>query len=209
MSQAEITEAVQDPLEEFALGHIHENHYVAREVQGIDEYNDPLTFGMAYWENLHRRFLEDLVLRPATPFVKLKISQGYAVPAIDHDELGMIGLHHHRVKPPEYVPDGNSAGALKDRATRQRDLFDNASPQISHRLVGIVGNPFGDLEEVVVGKLEPIYPNSYRLVHKRKLDLKGGPGFNHGDQGGEPEIGPEPEPDFEPTVTRKKTEESV
>ena len=74
MSQAEITEAVQDPLEEFALGHIHENHYVAREVQGIDEYNGPLTFGMAYWENLHRRFLEDLVLRPATPFVKLKIS---------------------------------------------------------------------------------------------------------------------------------------
>lgn len=201
---AEISEAVQEPLEKYALGHIRKNHYAAREAQDADEFLGSRTFGIAYWENLHRRFMEVLVRRKATPFVQLGIAQGYAVPAIDHQDLGLIGLHHHRVERPDYVPGGDSAGALKDRATREDGLFKQERTKISHRLIGIVGNPFGDLEEVVVGKLEPVYPGDYRLAHKRKLDLERGSGLDRGDDDGGPEVGPDPEPINEPTVKRRE-----
>lgn len=204
---AEISEAVQQALEKYALEHFWETHYAAREAQDASDFLGPFTFGMAYWEDLHRRFLEVLVRRPATPFVQVAISQGYAVPAIDHKEFGLIGLHHHRVEPPEYVPNGDSASALKDRATTEGGLFGKEPQEMSHRLVGLVGNPFGSLEEVVVGKLEPVYPNGYRLAYRQKLDLAGGPGFDQGDEGGGPKVGPEPEPDVQPTVTRKEAEE--
>lgn len=203
----QITEAAKKPLEKYALGHIRETHYAAREAQDADEFNGPLVFGMAYWENLHRRFLQALSRSSGTPFVPLKISQGYRIPAVDHEEFGLIGLHHHRVKPPDYVPDGNSANALKNLATRDDGFFEHESREVSHRLVGIVGDPFGELEEVVIGKLEPVYPDSYRLAHKRKLDLGGWDGFDDDDDHGGPPTGPDPEPRIGPTVTREEAEE--
>lgn len=202
---AEVTEATRDLLEKYVLGHIRETHDVAREVQDLDDYNGPLVFGMTYHQNLRRRFMDTVIPPESTPFCRVEISKGYYVPAIDHARLGLIALHHHRVQPPTYLPNPNAAQALRERAGKGKDLFGDNSREVADRLIGIVADPFGQLEEVVVGKMMSTYPKGYRIAHRRKLDLKGGRGSNQ-DDGGQ-SMGPDPEPDVEPTVTRKKPQE--
>lgn len=201
----EITEATRDHLEKYVLGHIRETHDIAREAQDLDEYNGPLVFGVTYYQNLRRRIMDAVVPPESTPFCRIKISEGYYVPAIDHARLGLIALHHHRVKPPTYLPNPNAAGALRERAVKGEDLFGDKSREVVDRLIGIVADPFGELDEVVVGKMVPTYPDGYRIAHKRKLALDGGSGSDQ-DDGGLPE-GPNPEPDVEPTVTREEPQE--
>jgi len=203
----EITEATRDHLQKYVLGHIRETHDVAREVQDLDEYNGPLVVGMTYHQNLRRRIMDAVVPPKSTPFCRVQISKGYYVPAIDHSKLGLIALHHHRVKPPTYLPNPNAAQALRERAVKGKDLFGDKSREVADRLVGIVADPFGELEEVVVGKMVPTYPDGYRIAHARKLDLDGGRGSDQDD--GDSPVGPDPEPDVEPTVTRKVPEEVV
>jgi hypothetical protein len=205
----EITEATRDHLERYVLEHIRETHEVAREVQDLDAYNGPLVFGVTYYQNLRRRIMDAVVPPESTPFCRVKISKGYYVPAIDHARLGLIALHHHRVKPPTYLPNPNAAQALRERAVKGKDLFGEKSREVADRLVGIVADPLGELKEVVVGKMVPAYPDGYRVSHKRKLDLDGGLGTDQGGDDGGPSVGPEPEPDVEPTVTREKPKKAT
>lgn len=200
---AEVSEAVQQHVEEHVLKHIHIAHHAAREAEEVDPYAGAFTFGATFWDILRGRFMQEVVYAEP-PFEPLKVSRGYEIPAIDHERFGPIALHHHRVQPPKYIPNRNSASLLKRRATRGNGLFDNDRREVSDRLIGIVGDPLGKLEEVVVGKLEPVHPNDYRLAYKRKLDIDGGYGADWGSDDGGPQVGPDPESVDGPTVKLEK-----
>jgi hypothetical protein len=199
-----VTKALRDGLEKHADTHIRDSVQAARAAYDVDTAHFGMeVFGVALYSGLRERFMTDLA-RGEAPFSTVQTGSNYAVPVLEHGELGQIAIFHHRVDPDDHLPKGDSGELLRKHVSPgQKDLFGGRRQATVARLLGIVGNPFEGFQKAFVGKVVPTTSGTRRLDHQEMLDLGDGGGHSPGD-GGDPQDGPEPETVNTPEVTRER-----